>query len=293
MYIQLEEKELEALQGTDYALTALYIHIKQFMDYKTGIVGYARRISYQSMSEALYIEPRAGVKGGSPSRSALRRMIDQLLKIKLLSKGRADTLVFKLPYADTQNYVKNKADINPTPHADIVKATDSNTFEPQADIPKKPKADIPHSSLNTINKAASASKSNVLQIPCQVSKNAAAADILIFHKSLSTEAQKFMLNATSNIKHNERQILFDELAGFLEKKKVKSNPMGLFLTFIGQAQAGTFIPVYAGHIRNLRENPPAVEKPKAAPTAQDKEAKKEKGRAAMANVQQLFKRKTS
>lgn len=289
MYIALTEQELEALQGTDYALPVLYLYLKRFMDYKTGVVGYARRISYQSMSEAMYIEPRQGVKGGSPHVSSIRRMLEQLLKIGIIRKGRSDTLVFKLPYADTDKNAQNKADKNPTGKADSIKTNTGAEFEVKADIPKKAKADIPHLSLNTTNKAAAAS--HKLPIANNVPENAAAE--FIFHKSLNQEAQAFMKNATKDQSHDMQQVLFDELSGFLEKKKIKSNPMGLFITFVGQLKTGTFIPVYATSVKNLRENPNPLAVEKAKPTEAEREATREKGRAAMQNVQSIFKRKVS
>ncbi len=154
MYIALTDQELDALQGRDYVLTVLYLYLKRFMDYNTGMVGLQRRISYQSISEALYIEPRAGVKGGSPHISAIRRMIDQLLNSGIVRKGNSP-LVFKLPYAQVENYAQNKADRKSTPQADIIQANTGEAFSTKADRPKKAKADTPHLSLNTINKPTS------------------------------------------------------------------------------------------------------------------------------------------
>lgn len=275
MYIALSEQEISALRGLDHSLWVLYLHLKQFMDYSSGVVGYARRISYQSISEALYIEPRQGVKGGSPHISSIRRMLDQLIKHNVIKKSRSDTLVFKLHLADTDFYNQNKADKNPTPKADMPKANKQKAFSEHVDIPQTPKADTPHYSLNIINNNTAAATDTEKSTENQ--KTAAAAENFIFHKSINTEAQNFMLNASKDFDAEQRQVLFDELAGFIAKGKVRSNMMGLFLTFIGQAKSGVFIPVYAEHIKTLRENPPA-EKPKlsAEQQAAAKQADKER-----------------
>lgn len=275
MYIALSEQEISALRGLDHSLWVLYLHLKQFMDYKSGVVGYARRVSYQSISEALYIEPRQGVKGGSPHISAIRRMIEQLIKHDVIKKSRNDTLVFKLHLADTDNYVQNKADMKPTGKADRPKASKQNAFSDNADIGKTQKADIPHLSLNNINNitAAATHTENDSEKP----KNAAAADNFIFHKSINQDAQQFMLNASKDFSSEQRQILFDELAGFISKGKVKSNMMGLFITFIGQIKTGVFIPVYADHVKNLRENPPKP-KPSAEQAELERAVEREKAK---------------
>jgi hypothetical protein len=287
MYVALTDQELDALRGTDYALTVLYVYIKQFMDYKTGIVGHARRISYQAMSEALYIEPRQGVKGGSPHISSIRRMIDQLLKVGILRKGRNDTLVFKLPYADTENHVQNKADRKSTPQADRPKANTGAELDQQADRPKKAKADIPHLSLNTINKPTSSSIGNSVS-----DQKKDDDELLIFHKSLHADVTESMKNQLAGFQHERQQEILDELSFYISKNKISVSPMSLFMAMVKGAKAGTFIAANANSVRKARENLKAsvIEKTKPAPTAAEKEANKEKGRAAMSNVKQLFKR---
>lgn len=286
MYVALTEQELDALRGTDYALTTLYIYIKQFMDYKTGVVGYARRISHQSISEAMYIEPRQGVKGGSPHISSIRRMLDQLIKCGLLRKSRNDTLVFKLPYADTDNYAQNKADKKSTLKADSTKANTGAEFEIKADIPKKAKADTPHWSLNTINKPTSSSIGNSVSDQ----KKDDDDEKLIFHKSLHADVTASMHKQLDGFTHERQQEIIDELSFYINKNKINVSPMSLFMAMVKGAKAGTFIAANANSIKKARQaaKASAMEKPKAEPTAAQREATKEKGRAAMSNVKQLF-----
>lgn len=293
MYIAITDQEQDALRGADYSLTVLYIYIKQFMDYKTGVVGYARRISYQGMSEALYIEPRPGVKGGSPHMSSIRRMVDQLLKCKILVKDRADTLVFSCPLADTENHVQNKADRKSTPIADSVKPRQLQAIAEKADRPKKAKADIPHLSLNPISKASSSmGGDSVLQEACQQTDD---DDKLIFDKSLHTDITQKMLELVQGFKKEKQQELIDELSYYISKKKISASPLALFIAMVKQAKNGAFIAANAHSIKKLRENQKAssIEKPKEVQTLAQKEMNKSKGRLAMASVHDILKGKKS
>lgn len=291
MYIRLDEAELDGLRGLDHSLWVLYMHLKQFMDYETGVVGYARRISYQSISEALYIEPRQGVKGGSPHISAIRRMIDQLIKHAVIRKSRKDTLVFKLHLADINNNVQNKADKKPTLKDDTSKASKEKDYSENADIHKTAKADIPHLSLNTINKTPSTKLSN------SVEAGKVNADVdgenLIFHKSLHADVTASMQKQLEGFTHERQQEIIDELSFYINKNKINVSPMSLFMAMVKGAKAGTFIAANASSIKRARQavKASAMEKPKAEPTAEQREATKEKGRAAMSNVKQLFNKK--
>ncbi len=290
MYIRLDDAELDGLRGLDHSLWVLYMHLKQFMDYETGIVGYARRISYQSISEALYIEPRQGAKGGSPHRSSIRRMLDQLLKNGIIRKGRKDTLVFKLHLADINNHVQNKADINTTPQADRLKSNAGVGFKQKADIPKTAKADTPHLSLNTINKSPSTKILNTVE--AGNAKTDVDGENLHFHKSLHADVTEAMKKMLTGFQHDQQQELLDELAWYISKKKISATPTGLLAAMVKQAKNGAFIAANAYAVKKQREAPaPAAEPPRQELSAEQKAANKEKGRAAMGNVRQLFNQK--
>ena len=54
--------DLEAMSGLPHIQQLTYLRgIRPYMDVKTGIVGVKRRISHQSISEQLYVEPRLNV----------------------------------------------------------------------------------------------------------------------------------------------------------------------------------------------------------------------------------------
>lgn len=291
MYVALTEQELDALRGTDYSLTVLYLYLKQFIDYGTGIVGYARRVSYQGMSEALYIEPRAGVKGGSPHISSIRRMIEQLVKSRLVQKHRKDTLVFKLPLADTEKYAQNKADRKSTPIADTVETNKQAVSSTKADRPKKAKADTPHLSLNTINISTSSSVCNSVEA---TAKSDDDAKILYFPKGLHQDTKSAMQNIVKGFEHDKQQELLDELAWYMQKGKVRATPEGLLIAMVNQAKAGAFVAANAHRVKAIRLNPPTETQQSAAPVTQEqRKANQTRGREKMASVHQILKGKKS
>ncbi len=59
-YLKINHEELSALSGLPHLQQLLYLRgIKPFGDYRTGVVGLIRGISYQSLAEELYVEPFA------------------------------------------------------------------------------------------------------------------------------------------------------------------------------------------------------------------------------------------
>src|SRR5690606_40713595 len=84
---QINDDEREALRGLPMLAREVYVFgIRPFMDYASGIVGVKRRISYQSISEELYVEPHQGIKGGSPTVNELRRAIQWLERAGLVTR---------------------------------------------------------------------------------------------------------------------------------------------------------------------------------------------------------------
>lgn len=149
--------ELSALHGLPYIQQSAYIlGIKPHLDRKTGFVGIKRRISYQSIAEALYIEPHPGIKSGSPSRQQLRRIIKGLEKAGLIEiHSDSRHLIVKCPLAMQDNSAQNKADTIPTPQVDTKPSSNnqekSARYEnksSKADTSRKVEADIPHNSNN-------------------------------------------------------------------------------------------------------------------------------------------------
>lgn len=109
----ITHQELSALSGLPYLQQLTYLQgIKPYVDYKTGLVGIRRGISYQSLSEALYIEPHSGIKSGSPSKDKLRRALKGLEKAGLIQiQSWERKLVLRCLLLDRHDSVHNKAAI--------------------------------------------------------------------------------------------------------------------------------------------------------------------------------------
>ncbi|MFO9571016.1 hypothetical protein SDB67_14180 [Legionella pneumophila serogroup 1] len=153
MYFTVNDKELDALCGLSYIQQITYLRgIRPYMDRNTHIVGIKRRISYQSLTEVLYIEPHQGIKeSGSPSRQQIRRAVKGLERSGLIAIQSFDKhLILKCLLADISYCVQNKPDTKPTqqadtkPHAkDLLNIGVSEGAEVKADIDKILKPDTP------------------------------------------------------------------------------------------------------------------------------------------------------
>ena len=149
--------ELSALAGLPHIQQLTYlIGIRPHMDRKTCIVGIKRKISYQSLSETLYVEPHQGIQSGSPSKQQLRRVINGLEQAGLVQiQSTSKNLILKCLLADTDNSAQNKPNTKPTSHSDTCfdkKNTNISTnytdVMKNADRGEMAKADIPHNSEN-------------------------------------------------------------------------------------------------------------------------------------------------
>lgn len=153
MYFTVNDKELDALCGLSYIQQITYLRgIRPYMDRSTHIVGIKRRISYQSLTEVLYIEPHQGIKeSGSPSRQQIRRAIKGLERSGLIAIQSFDKhLILKCLLADISYCVQNKPDTKPTQQPDttpnanpLVNTVVYEDIKVNADTDKTLKADTP------------------------------------------------------------------------------------------------------------------------------------------------------
>ncbi|HAT1822768.1 TPA: hypothetical protein JBA24_00525 [Legionella pneumophila] len=159
MDMLINQDELAAMSGLPHIQQLAYLRgIRPYMDLKTGITGIKRRISYQSISEQLYIEPHQGIKSQNFSRDQVRRAVSGLVRagmIEVQSDGMQ--LIFKCPLASRHYSVQNKAAINPPQKATTnshVKALVNTGFSEgeviKADIDESQKAAIPLKDNNYI-----------------------------------------------------------------------------------------------------------------------------------------------
>ena len=148
----LNQKELAALCGLPHIQQLAYFRgIRPYMDVTTGLVGVKRRISHQSISEQLYIEPRPGIKSQSFSRDQIRRAVAGLVRAGVVVVHSEDMhLILKCELASLGYFTQNKAAINPPqkattkpPVASLINSEFSEVETEQVAIAQPSKAAIP------------------------------------------------------------------------------------------------------------------------------------------------------
>lgn len=152
MDMLINHAELEAMSGLLHIQQLAYLKgIRPYMDVKTGITGIKRRISYQSISEQLYIEPHQGIKSQNFSSDQVRRAVYGLVRAGLIEvQSDGMQLILKCPLASTDYFIQNKAAINPPqksatkPNKELIENTWFSEDETlKADIANTQKAAIP------------------------------------------------------------------------------------------------------------------------------------------------------
>jgi hypothetical protein len=154
-FLFINTNELSALMELPLIQRVAYLMgIRPYMDKQTCMVGIKRKISYQSLREILYVAPIAGVKTENPSQQQIRRVIKSLERAGLIAiQSTEKQLILKCILAAEDRSVQSKADMRPTPQADIrhvgCSEIKSNTYKSthrQDDKVKVTQADIPHNS---------------------------------------------------------------------------------------------------------------------------------------------------
>lgn len=157
MDFTISHYELSALCGLPHLQQIIYLRgVRPYMDYKTGIVGLKRGISYQSIKEELYVEPHQGIKSGSPSKDQIRRSLKGLERSgNILIQSTAEKLILKCLLATVNNSKQNKAATMSPPLT--ASPNNSVSLDPirvngdlsiKATIAKTSKAAIPHKENN-------------------------------------------------------------------------------------------------------------------------------------------------
>lgn len=130
-FLFVNTDELSALMGLPHVQQLTYLlGIRPYMDRNTFLVGVKRKISYQSLSEVLYVEPHQGFEcSGSPSRQQLRRIIYALERAGLVEiQSIGKQLILKCLLANSDLSVQNKPDTNPT-HQPNTNQNDRNNLK--------------------------------------------------------------------------------------------------------------------------------------------------------------------
>ncbi len=154
-FLFINTHELSAMSGLPHLQRLTYLFgIRPYIDRATLIVGIKRKISYQSLSEALYVEPHQGIQSGSPSKQQLRRVVKGLELAGLIQiQSTSKNLILKCLLAGSDNSIANKPGTNPTSVSDIIshnkKPVVAMTFtesSQKSDMCKTVKPGIPHNS---------------------------------------------------------------------------------------------------------------------------------------------------
>ena len=119
--------ELSALNGLSHMQQLCYLRgIRPYVDYQTGIVGIKRGVSYQSLTEALYVEPHQGITSGSPSKDQVRRAVKGLERAGLLQIESLEKRLVVRCILVSQGYSnQNKAATKPPREAVSLKTAES------------------------------------------------------------------------------------------------------------------------------------------------------------------------
>lgn len=277
MAISLNDRELEALQGLPMMQVCLYVMgIRPRMDFATGSVGIKRRISWQALSEALYIEPHPGIKSGSPDKSAIRRAAEGLERaglIRNLSQRRKDDrqLIFDCVLANTDKNTPKKADTKPTHQADTLEPAPVLASEPSADTPKKAKADKHPAS------------DSLLDTSPHIQPNQMGGAGVEFADNIPNPQRPAIEGYLLAVKtKGQRQIMLDDLIGYISQQRAKGtpvkNPAGIMRRMVERWKAGEYQPELA-HIGEQIRTHSARQQAQAKAAAEAKAAAATKPRS--------------
>lgn len=119
----INEEELAAIGGLPHIQQLIYLRgIRPYMDVNTGIVGIKRRVSFQSISEQLYVEPCPGIKSQAFSRDQVKRAIYNLARMGVIELQSENLhLILNCKLATKSYSVQNKAATNPPQKATLKK----------------------------------------------------------------------------------------------------------------------------------------------------------------------------
>lgn len=258
--VLLCNQEQEAMIGMPHLQCLLYIFgLRPHMDFSTGIVGLARGVSWQSLREALYVEPAAGIKGGSPSKDQLRGAAKGLERAGLIkSKSTREKLIFECLLAQTDKNAQNKV----------------TTKSPSKVTTCKPNVEAIISNIVTITKNDKVTTPpRVRDLKSTSSENAASQNDdddknLIFSEKLRPVEIDAIGKLLKGFKQPLAQSMLDELAGHMSAKQINS-PVGYFRTIVKDVKNGNWQPerafrVEQGRARQLAIKIQAEESAKAA-----------------------------
>lgn len=280
MGIYLNTKELEAMVGIQHLQKLVYTHgIRPYMDFATGIVGIKRGISWQSISEALYVEPAAGIKGGSPKKHPIRTAVDGLVRVGLLQPmSTPKKLIFKCLLAETDISKQNKDGTKLAREVGTPKNGNLITVKSNTEVNQS------HSDGVSKNIEGGTLKNDKGGTPPSVrdlksstsSENVASQDdddnVLIFPSKLNAKETEAIRKLLKSFDSSQSQVMLDELSGHMSAKQINS-PVGYFRAIVRDAKSGIFQPERAHRVAEGRARQLAIQKQIAESTSLNSEKK--------------------
>ena len=254
--IKLCPAELMALSGLPFAAVALYVlAMRPRMDYRTGMLGNAPRISWQALSEWCRVESRQGVAEERLSEWQLRRLADHLERAGLVDRRsatneRTGTLVFRLPLADRDSSVqKNPAGMSAGKSAGVPHREEHPN---PAGMSAGKSAGHPEPRFS---KETSSSSSPSVDVET-VADDDDDEPGLIYPQTLTPSQKASAERKVRSLPKGVRQRAIDELTGYLIARSSQGNPIRSPLAYleriITSAQAAGWEPAHADEIAARR-----------------------------------------
>ena len=145
MTIKINDEELEALDELPHMVRCVYLFgIRPYADYATGVAGGPRRrISYQSLAEAVYVPPMPGTRESfQASKQQLRRALRRLESTGAVEiQSEARQLILRLPLMETDQSAYKQADTRPTQGRHTQADTQADILNPHSCGDSEGKAD--------------------------------------------------------------------------------------------------------------------------------------------------------
>lgn len=278
--IYITMPELDRLAGLPHSARVLYLALRTLVNFNTGTVGVRPLISWQGLSEHLYVEPHPGMKAGTFSQQQARRAAGWLVKaglVEMRSNGKQWHLIFFLPMAQRGFFAGKKADSKPTDQADRVPQRENDD---EADNGAWPQADKHQGSVSNYHHR------NLYRD----SPNEKPVDKLIHPPSL-TAAEKSEITQLLHHYHAEdhAQAILDELAFTIEKGALRKGAAGFVMGCIRRAKAGAFNPKHGKAIAARRTQQATSERTEPARPVEPPRASRATARAAMGYIGQFLK----
>ena len=271
--IVLTGAELDALAGLPWEAQVLYVlGIRPRMDYRTRRVGDKPRVSWQALTEALYVEPLPGRHADrySVSKWQAMRIAQHLVRaglIELHSSEHHRILVFKLLLARGDSLVQNQPAIGAHQQPAIgahqrservlIGESEVIAFGKSAEPATPPSPEPATHPLSVVLRSKHHTTTTSITPVREAGSGGpdhAGAATLIFPAQLTDTEKSAVREMLERAKANgTSQVLLDELAAAIAKGNVR-NRTAYARSLIASYSKGTFFPEGAHRIAERRES---------------------------------------